>query len=103
MVGATALVLLLTAGATLLGGRLSGLLATFPLYGGVLAAFAHRGDALAAVVVLRGFLLGLFAFVAFFLAVGALVRPAGVAAAFGTAVAAALAVQATSLRLAHRI
>ena len=42
MVVATALVLVLTAAAAALGPRLSGLLATFPVYAGILAVFGHH-------------------------------------------------------------
>ena len=56
---------MLTASAGALGPRLTGLLAPFPLYAAVLTVFAHAfdgGDAAASV--LRGLLLGLFAFAA---------------------------------------
>ena len=46
---------------------------------------------------LRGLLLGLFAFACFFLALAELFDPAGVGLAFGAALAAALAVQGISL------
>jgi hypothetical protein len=68
MIVATVFVVVLTSAAPLLGPRLAGLLAPFPLYAGVLATFAHRVEGTApAVGVLRGLLLGLFAFAAFFL------------------------------------
>lgn len=98
MLVATAFVVALTEAAPLLGARLAGLLSPFPLYATVLSVFAHRvegGDA--AIAVLRGLLLGLFAFAAFFLAIGALLVPAGIALAFAVALATALAVQAASL------
>ena len=64
----TGLVLALTAVAPLVGARMSGLLATYPLFGAVLAAFAHRlSGATAAGRVLRGLLIGLFGFTGFFL------------------------------------
>ena len=96
----TALVLLLTAAAPVLGARLSGLLATFPLYAAVLTVFAHHlGGPAPAVEVLRGLLLGLVSFAGFFLVLGALVERADVAPPFAAAVAAALMLQAGSLRL----
>lgn len=103
MVVATCFVLLLTAVAPTLGPQLSGLLAPFPLYAGILAVFAHRlaGPA-AAIGVLRGLLLGLFAFATFFLLVGALLVPAGIAPAFAAALAAALTLQGASLWLIRR-
>jgi XTP/dITP diphosphohydrolase len=99
MVVTTALVVVLTETAPVLGPRLTGLLAPFPLYASVLAVFAHRlsGPA-AAVGVLRGVLVGLFAFTGFFAALGALLERAGIAAAFVGATAVALAAQAVSLR-----
>jgi hypothetical protein len=98
MVVATAFVVALTEAAPLLGSRLAGLLSPFPLYATVLAVFAHRVEgAEAAVAVLRGLLLGLFAFAAFFLAIAALLVPAGIAPAFAVALGVAIAVQAVSL------
>jgi len=100
MVVATGLVLLLTGIAPSLGSRLTGLIAPFPLYGGILTIFAHRlqGPA-AAVQVLRGLLYGLFGFSAFFFVAAALLDRVSIALAFGAAMVAALALQALSLRL----
>lgn len=102
MVMATAFVVALTAAAPLLGARLAGLLAPFPLYATVLAVFAHRihGAGLA-VGVLRGLLLGLFAFASFFLTL-ALTLPDGIMLAFALASAVALAVQGASLAIGRR-
>jgi hypothetical protein len=98
MAVATGLVLLLTAAAPRLGPRLSGLLATFPVYAGILAVFAHHLEgAGAGLRVLRGLLFGLFGFAAFFFALGALIERAGIAPAFAVAIATALAVQGLSL------
>jgi hypothetical protein len=103
MLLATALVLALTGGAATLGGRLTGLLSAYPVYAGTLTVFAQgRSGAGAALAVLRGLLLGLFAFSAFFVAVAALAEGAGLAAAFATAVGAALVLQAVSLRVVRR-
>ena len=98
MVVATVFVIALTSAAPALGPHLAGLLSPFPLYASVLAVFAHRlqgGDA--AVGVLRGLVLGLFGFVAFFAAVALLLVPDGIAIAFSVALVVALAVQAASL------
>jgi hypothetical protein len=98
MILATVVVLLITAAAPRLGARLSGLLATYPLFAAILTAFAHRLQGPeAAVSVLRGLLFGLFAFAGFccVLAVG-LVR-FGIAGAFAAAIAVALLVQGVSL------
>ena len=90
--------LLLTGVAPALGARLTGLLAPFPLYGAVLAVFAHRlqGSA-AAVTVLRGLLVGLFAFAVFFLSLAVLIERAGIGPAFVVALALTFALQAGAL------
>ena len=98
MVVATALILSLTGLAPLLGPRLSGLLATYPLFGAVLAAFAHHlSGAAAAGRVLRGLLIGLFGFTGFFLLLALTIEPIGIAGAFAMATALALAIQGVSL------
>lgn len=103
MVLATALVLSLTALAPALGPRLTGLLSTFPVYASILAVFAHVLEGRpAGLAVLRGLLVGLFAFAAFFVVIAASIERAGVAIAFAAALALALAVQAASLRLVRR-
>jgi hypothetical protein len=98
MVLATLVVLLITALAPRLGARLSGLLATYPLFAAILTAFAHRlqGPA-AAVSVLRGLLFGLFAFAAFCFVLGVSLVRLGIPGAFGAAIAVALLVQGISL------
>jgi len=103
MVVATVFVVALTAAAPVLGPRLTGLLAPFPLYASVLAAFGHRIEGReGGVGVVRGLLLGLFAFASFFLAL-ALLLPAGIGLAFGVAVMAAVAVQAAALVAGRRL
>ena len=98
MVTATLLVLALTSVAGWLGPQLSGLIATFPLLAGVLTVFGHHAQGKgAAVNVLRGLLLGLFSFAAFFVALGAIMERFGIAAGFSAALASALAVQTVSL------
>jgi hypothetical protein len=95
----TSVVLLLTAGAPILGAQLTGLLAPFPLYATILAVFAHHQDGYRpAVWVLRGLLFGLFSFAGFFLVLTTLLDRAPLGWAFGAAGAVALAVQAASLR-----
>src|SRR5207248_6883735 len=95
---ATALVLLLTEIAPLLGARLSGMLATYPLFGAVLAAFAHhQNGAAAAGRVLRGLLIGLFGFTGFFLCLALAIEPLGIMASFAAATALALSIQGVSL------
>ncbi|HWE61444.1 MAG TPA: hypothetical protein VHB98_07020 [Chloroflexota bacterium] len=97
---ATAFVLLLTGLAPAIGPQMTGLLAPFPLFATILAAFAHqRQGAIAAAQVLRGLLLGLFAFASFFVLLAALLVPAGLVLAFAAAVLTALLIQAGSLRV----
>ncbi len=95
---ATAFLLLLTGLATTLGARLAGLLAVYPLYTVVLAAFAHRhaGEG-GAVQVLRGLLVGLFSFVCFYCVLALSLTHLTTAAAFAAAFAGAVAVQAATI------
>jgi hypothetical protein len=99
MVITTVLVVALTETAPVLGPRLSGVLATFPVYAAILTVFAHRADAAAAVQVLRGLLVGLLSFAGFFIALGGLIEPLGVAGGFVAATVTALAIQAASFAL----
>ena len=94
---ATVVVLAITEGAPILGPRLSGILATFPVYAAILAVFAHRADTASAVQVLRGLLTGLFAFAAFFVILALVLERFGVALAFIAASVGALAIQSISL------
>lgn len=97
VVVATGFVVLVTGIAGAAGPRLAGLITPLPIYAAVLTVFAHRSHgATAAVATLRGLVLGLFAFVAFF-AVLAAVLPRVGWAAFLPALAATAAVQAASL------
>jgi len=98
----TVLVVVVTGVAATLGPRLSGLIATFPVYAAILTIFAHRAGAAAAAQVLRGLLLGLFAFAGFFVVLGNALERVGVAAAFALACAAALVIQAGSFVLVPR-
>jgi hypothetical protein len=98
MILATVLVLGITAGASALGPRLSGLLATIPLYASILAGFGFQllGPA-AAIRVWRGLLFGLFGFGAFYLVLAASLEALGLAA-FALALVVAATVQALTLR-----
>ena len=95
----TVVVIGVTMLATTLGPRTSGMTASFPWIGGAVAAFAHqaRGPA-AGVTALRGMASALFGFIAFFGVIGFLVGEIAPASAFAIATAAALGVQAISLR-----
>jgi len=101
IVVATGLVLLLPGIAPTIGAHLTGLLSPFPVYAGVLAIFAHRqsgGDA--ANNVLRGLLLGLFAFGTFFLLLAIGLSRLGVGLAFLVATVTGLTIQGLTLRAA---
>jgi len=102
----TAFIILLTEMAPLLGSRLTGLLATIPLYTAILTVFSHRlqGPAGAAHV-LRGLLFGLFGFAGFFLALSLLIESSGITIGFLSAIAAALVIQGLTfwvLQMEHR-
>jgi len=104
MVVATSLVLALTTVAPFLGPRLSGLLATFPIFGAVLAFFAHRQQSAAAArQVLTGLLAGLYGFAAFFLVLGLALERLGVAAGFLAAAATTMVVQALTWRVIRHL
>jgi hypothetical protein len=103
LVVTTALVLVLTGLAPVLGPQLTGLLATFPLYGAILAGFAHHLQGPGpANRVLRGLLLGLFAFAGFFLVLALSIERTGIARAFAAATAAALVLQGGALWVVRR-
>lgn len=98
MIVATTFVIVLTGVAGALGPRLTGLLSPFPLYGAVLAGFAHAIDGPAsATAVLRGLLLGLFAFSSFFLVLALALDRWEIAPAFAAALAVTMAVQGVAL------
>lgn len=104
MVVATFFVVVLTAVAPRLGARLAGLISPFPLYATVLAVFGHRiGGAATAIGVIRGLLLGLFAFAAFFFVLAETLVPYGIAIAFAAAIAVALVAQGGSLLAGRRL
>ena len=85
------------------GARLSGLLATYPVFAAVLTAFSHHGRGPAAAVqVLRGLLIGLYAFIGFFAVLASTIERAGIAASFAAATVVALAIQGCSLWLMRR-
>src|SRR5438128_6432784 len=95
---ATGLVLVLTGIAPQIGAHLTGLLSPFPVYAGVLAIFAHRlGGGAAANKVLRGLLLGLFAFASFFLVLALGLDRLGIGLSFALATLLALSVQGATL------
>jgi hypothetical protein len=104
MLVATVFVLVLTSAAPVLGSRLSGLLSPFPVYAAVLCVFAHRLQGIgAAIAVMRGLLLGLFSFAAFFAVLAFTLETGGVALAFAIAIVLAVVVQAASLAAGRRL
>lgn len=103
MAVATTLVVSVTAGASLLGPRLSGILASFPIFALVLAVFAHMGQGVAAArLVVRGLMAGLYGFACFFATLGLLLARIPSPLAFAAACAVAMTVQGLSLLLIRR-
>jgi hypothetical protein len=96
----TTLIVALTTVAPILGPRASGLISTYPVYVSTLTFFAHRqGGPSSVAAMLRGLTLGLFGWLAFWTALLAVLPSGGVAAGFGSAIVAALAVQGISFRV----
>jgi len=103
IVAATAVVILITEGATLLGPHLSGLLTPFPAYATVLAAFIHKLDgASACSLFLRGVVIGSFTSASFFFVNALLIGQIGLLAAMGTAVLAGLVIHSLLFHLVKR-
>jgi len=104
MAVATGVVLLLTAAARHLGPTISGLLSPVPVFLLVLAVFAQRSQGPdASVRVLRGGVMGSFAFAVFFLVVGALLGRLGIGATYVLASLVALAVNGAILGVGRRL
>jgi uncharacterized membrane protein (GlpM family) len=104
MAVATAVVLLLTAAARHLGPTISGLLSPVPVFLLVMAVFAQRSQGSdASVRVLRGGVIGSFAFAVFFLVVGTLLGRVGIGATYALASVGALAVNGVTLGVAGRL
>ncbi|HEX9330880.1 MAG TPA: hypothetical protein VF896_03255 [Anaerolineales bacterium] len=96
----TSFIVLLTEIAPFIGPRLTGLLATIPLYTVILTIFAHRLQGSAgAINVLRGLLFGMLGFASFFLALGILIERAGVGTAFLVAILITLLIQGITLQI----
>ncbi|WFU21627.1 hypothetical protein QA649_26375 [Bradyrhizobium sp. CB1717] len=103
MLIATVIVVTLTAAATLVGAKTAGILSSFPVFGAVLAIFAHRmSGASAAMQVLRGMVLALYGFATFFFVLGLCLTTLGVVAGFLAAIASTLLVQTVALRFIQR-
>lgn len=94
MLAGAVLVMSVSAAAAGLGPRLSGFLAMFPVMGTVLVGFTHvQSGRASAVQLLRGTMLGYFAFAAFCLSIALLLRAQPVAVSFGAAFVFALTIQ----------
>jgi hypothetical protein len=101
----TSFIILLTEMAPFLGSRLTGLLATIPLYTAILTVFSHRLQGpTGAAHVLRGLLFGLFGFAGFFLTLSLLIESSGITIGFLSATVVTLVIQGLSfliLRMEH--
>jgi hypothetical protein len=103
MMTGTAVVLAITQVAPTVGPRFSGVLAAFPVVTAVLAVFAHRlVGGFEANAVLRGLLLGMFSFVAFYAVLELAVERAGIVGGFSAASAAAVATQVLGAAILRR-
>lgn len=103
MLAGALLVLLVTHFAALMGPGLSGVLAMFPVMASVLVVFSHRHvGASFAIQMLRGMVLGYYAFAAFCIVLALSLPSTGVTSAFVLALAAAVSVQALSRHVALR-
>ena len=103
MATGTIAVVALTRAAPLLGPRYSGVLAAFPVVTSLLAVFAQRAQGShQANAVLRGLLLGMFSFVAFYAVLELAVERAGIAGGFTAASGAAVATQVLGAAILRR-
>lgn len=99
MTVATTLVVALTSAGAFVGAETAGVLASFPVFGAILAVFAHRArGAATAQQVVRGMAMALYGFAAFFFVLGAALVSIGVVPAFLLASASTVLVQAGALR-----
>jgi hypothetical protein len=100
MIVSTTMVLGIAGGAALLGPRWSGSLSPFPVFASVMTIFAHRSSGRSAArSVLRGVIIGSFAFVAFCVVLALALERTTIVLAYASAVAAAVSVNGASLFL----
>jgi hypothetical protein len=100
---ASGLIITITTAASSLGPKWGGLLSPFPIFTFVMATFSHyQGGATAASRLIRGVLLGLFSYTAFFLVVALLVDRANLFIAYSLATVTALSVDSVSLFVSLR-
>lgn len=103
MIAAALLVFAVTHFSDSLGPRLSGVLAMFPVMVSVLATFSHRhAGAAFAIHLLRGTVVGYYAFAVFCVVLTQALPTFGIGASFSTALLAALLVQGGSRLLLQR-
>jgi len=100
MFSATALVILITGVAPLVGPQLTGLLSPFPVYATTLAVFVHRSQGgEEAVKLLRGVVVGSFTFIVFFLILSLTIVAWGVSSSFLMAIGVSLLTHISSLQV----
>jgi hypothetical protein len=101
---AALLVLVLTSVAAALGPALAGSLSPIPVFGAILAVFAHRDQGgAAAAQLLRGMVLGSFGFATFLLVAGSLLDRLAIGPTYALASASALGVHGLSLSVIRRV
>jgi hypothetical protein len=101
---AAVLVFALTSVAAALGPSLAGSLSPIPVFGALLAVFAHRDQGSAAAVqLLRGMVLGSFGFATFMLTVAGLLDRAAIAPTYALASLGALGVHGLTLSVVRRV
>lgn len=100
---ATVIVVTLTAAASFVGAQMAGILASFPVFASILAVFAHRmrGPEMA-MQVLRGMVLSLYGFAAFFFLIGLIIVEVGTLYAFIIATVCSLLMQSGALYFIRR-
>jgi hypothetical protein len=104
MLAATVLVLSVTFAAQHIGARLSGFFAMFPVMSTVLVGFSHaRLGQQFAIALLRGMVLGYFAFAVFCLVVSLLLQQTSIPLAFSVALLCALTVQIAAKRMSNAV
>jgi len=99
MVAGATLTLIITAFASHVGARWSGVSAVFPILGSLLAVFSHRAQgARFAAALLRAMATGMYSFAAFCFVLSIALRHMSIPMAFMTAVIVSLAVQIATKR-----
>ena len=103
IIAAMSLIFLITEYAPLLGPKLSGLLAPFPIYTSIITlSIHHKQGAAHSVEFVRGGTVGLFTSVVFFLIVGSLIVGWGLGVSYGLAITVSLVVHAFLLAVLRK-